>query len=326
MSRAHRILTPALAAALLVTVLGSAPSSAQPAAPSPASPVGKFVPSSGVLFGAAVATRGGDSRSEAVSRLEGSARRKFDVHRVYDSWADRQPSALLTWSANGGRIPILSIKPRRHGNPVTWSRIASGAEDAQIRAHADGLKRFNKPVFLAFHHEPENDREWGTPAQFAAAYRHYVSVVRSRGANNVAFVWIMMASSFTRWHPVAESYYPGNSYVDWIGGDGYNWFGTRPGKEWRSFADTFTDFKDFGVTKGKPLMIAEVGSLEDRNTPGRKAAWLNDATETIRSWPSIKAMSYFHSPVIYPWWVDSSASATAAFASMGSRLRAVRAD
>lgn len=325
MSLVHTLLTPTLAAGVLLAGFGAAPPArpAPLAATSAATTGDKLVPRSGVLFGAAVARRDGDSRKETVTRLEARVHRKFDVQRLYDTWMDRQPGGLTTWTAAQGRTPVLSIKPVRGRAPVTWARIASGAEDSQIRAQADGLKRLNSPLFLAFHHEPENDQKWGTPAQYRAAYQHYVDVFRSRGASNVVFVWILMAGSFSGSHSKAESYYPGDSYVDWIGADGYNWYGAKRGKQWRSFADTFSNFRKFGDSRGKPLMIAEFATLEDQKDPGRKAAWLDDATNTIRSWPSLKAVSYFHSPIRYPWWVDSSATSTAAFAKMGSRLRAV---
>ncbi len=327
MSRLHTLITPVLAAGVLLAGLGTVPepTPARLVAAPAAGDAGKLVPASGVLFGAAVAPRNGDSRREVFTGLEASAHRPFDLQRLYDSWTDHQPDALTAWTAAQGRIPLLSIKAARGRTAVSWARIASGAEDAQIRAQADGLKGLHSQLFLAFHHEPENDRASGTPAQYAAAYRHYVNVFRSRGATNVVFVWIMMAGSFSGSHSKALAYYPGDAYVDWIAADGYNWYGAKRGKQWRSFADTFIDFKRFGDAHGKPLMIAEFATLEDRHDPGRKAAWLNDATATIRSWPSLKAVSYFHSPIRYPWWVDTSASSTAAFATMGARLRAVPA-
>ena len=60
--------------------------------------------------------------------------------------------------------------PRSRG-----ATIASGAEDAAIIARADAIKAFGYPMYLAFHHEPEDDlATFGTPADYAAAFRHIV--------------------------------------------------------------------------------------------------------------------------------------------------------
>ena len=80
------------------------------------------------------------------------------------------------------------------GNPAAgWSAIANGSQDATIVAHADAIKSFGHPMYLAFHHEPENDLDtYGTPAEYAAAFRHVVDVFRARGVTNVAYVWNMI--------------------------------------------------------------------------------------------------------------------------------------
>ena len=35
------------------------------------------------------------------------------------------------------------------------------------------------------------------------------------------------------------SYYPGDSYIDIVGSDGYNWFPGRDGSDWVPFATIF---------------------------------------------------------------------------------------
>jgi hypothetical protein len=284
----------------------------------PASAATSGLPRTGALFGAAVSTRPGQDVRTGVTDLESHLGRRMDVHRLYDSWDDPQPNALAAWDATSGRTPVLSIKAQRHnGSVVPWASIAAGREDAAIRAQANGLKRLNVPLFLALHHEPENDARNGTPASYIGAWRHYVSVFRALHVTNVKFTWIMMASSFGQGARKAASYYPGDSYIDVVGGDGYNWYGTQPGKRWRSLADALAPFYAWGTAHHKPLMVAEWGTLEDRAVPGRKAQWLADAAASLKRMPAIKVVCYFHAPVVYPWWVDSSPSALRAFAAMG---------
>lgn len=275
------------------------------------------LPAQGALLGSAVSGRPGIDVKTSVGQLEGSMGRKLDVHRIYDVWDDPQPNSITSWTVANGRTPALSIKAdRRNGSTVRWASIAAGQEDATIRAQARGLKALNAPLFLALHHEPENDPGHGTPAEFVAAWRHYVNVFRAEGASNVSFTWIMMAWSFER-SSIADSFYPGDDVVDILAADGYNWFGTAPDKEWRSLAAALDAFASWSAPHGKPLMVAEYGTLEDPAVPGRKAAWIAEAAAAMKAMPGLKVALYFHAPVEFPWWIDSSPSSVDAFAAMG---------
>jgi beta-mannanase len=61
-----------------------------------------------------------------------------------------------------------------------------------------------------------------TPADFVAAWRRVVDIFREVGAANVSFAWIPVVYPD---HPVTwvdsdiAAYYPGDSYVDWVGAD-----------------------------------------------------------------------------------------------------------
>ncbi len=295
-----------------------------------------LVPEKGAHFGVWAKPRSGETVQTALTGLEADSGRKFAMHRVYGNWDDLQPSSLVEWNVDNGRTPILGIVARRaDGARVRWSSIASGSEDASIVAKARGLKGLDLPIWVVFHHEPEDDADThsavknGTPEEFIAAWRHVVDVFRQEGATNVAFVWNMMAYSFKTGS--AESYYPGDNYVDWAAADGYNWYGcdnTSKGR-WLSFSQIFESFRDWGVSHGKPLMLAEWGSIEDPNVAGRKGAWISHAAATVKSWPEIKALSYFHSrpsssqggeggPSTCEWWVDSSTTSLEAFTAMAN--------
>ena len=79
----------------------------------------------------------------------------------------------------------------------------------------------------------------------------------------------------------------------------------------------FQGAHNFAVTKGKPLYIIECGCVEAAT--GAKASWINDAAATIQSWPEVVGFSYNHENTDCSYWADSSASAVAAFTSMGSQ-------
>ena len=122
--------------------------------------------------------------------MESQIGRKFAIDHYYYKWNSPFPTPAQTGPS--ARVGSRSSTGRR--GTGSWSAIANGCQDATIIAHADAFKAFGSPMYLSFHHEPENDLgTYGTPADFAAAFRHIVTVFRSRGVTNVAFVWTMMA-------------------------------------------------------------------------------------------------------------------------------------
>jgi beta-mannanase len=168
-------------------------------------------------------------------------------------------------------------------------------------------------VFLRYSAEMDGsrNRSWiQGPSAFIDAWRRLHRIFRAQGAGNAIWVWCPNASGFT-WGN-AEAYYPGGRFVDWICADGYNWAPGQRGAEWRSFAQIFRDWYEFGVAKDRPLMIGETGAQE--GAPGQKAAWIDQARRQMASrFPAIRAFTWFHSDSDYPWWVDSSPSALEAF-------------
>ncbi len=277
----------------------------------------KLLPSSGVYFGERVEPRGSETTQDAIKREESKVGRKLTIDHQYYNWDAKLPTAQQKWDVDNGRIPFVNWNAGKGGGSVVrWSAIANGSQDAWIQQRADAFKAFGSPIYLTFHHEPENDlSRFGTPADFAAAFRHIVTVFRSRNVTNVAFVWTMMAWTFNpRSGRDAMSYYPGDSYVDFVGADGYSWYPARSGDPWTSFHDIFTDTNSFAIAHGKPWMVVEYGCLEDPAVPGRKAQWFRDSLTTAKTWPSLKALLYFDvnkSP--YNWVTDSTTSSMSGY-------------
>ena len=285
-------------------------------------PPAVLIPTSGAYFGSWVAPRAGESRADAIVRVESQIGRRFAIDHQYYKWDSNFPGAHEAWTVGQGRIPFLNWKAQRqNGQAITWSRIASGAEDAAIIARADAIEAFGVPVYLSLHHEPEDDlATWGTPAEYAAAFRHVVDVFRAQGVDNVAFVWTMMAWTFDpRSGKPIEDYYPGDAHVDLIGSDGYNFYPTKPGSTWNSFQTVFQPTQDFAVRHAKPWMAVEWGAQEDPAVPGRKGQWIIDALATAKTWPELKGLIYFDEIKDgRPWITDSSSSSMAGYAQMGA--------
>jgi hypothetical protein len=319
--RHHRLTRRARSSIAALTLLATAVAptlSAPLASATAASPTypSSLRPSRGAYFGSWVAPRRGETQPEAIRRVERRIGRRFAIDHEYYRWDEPIPTAQQRWDARTGRIPFVNwFAGRTDGSVVAWGAIASGAEDAWIRQRADAFKAFGKPVYLTFHHEPENDLSvHGTPADYAAAFRHVVDVFRSRGVTNVAFVWTMMSWTFdprSGRDPIA--YYPGDAYVDFVGSDGYNWYPGKAGARWASFKAIYRPTLDFARAHRKPVIAVEYGVQEDPRRPGRKARWFRNALAAVESWPRVEALIYFDEARTYPWISDSSRSAMRAY-------------
>ncbi len=278
-------------------------------------PVRSLVPAHGALFGAYAQPTGGYRASDlesAVVSLERTLGRKLAINQLYVRWAAPVPLAVARWDLSLGRIPMISWAGAR------TDLIAAGAYDAQIRARALQLRALRGPVMLRWFGEMDGVQSQAnalSPASFVAAWRHIHNIFTGAGATNVRFVWCPNAYHFGT--GVAQRFYPGHAYVDWIGADGYSWAPRQPGAPWRSFGQIFSAFYRWGRPTGKPLLVGEFGVLERRAS--EKAAWFAQADTELRTrFPAIRAVVYFNSDHRdfgrqFDWRVTTSPSALAAF-------------
>jgi beta-mannanase len=273
--------------------------------PGPAGFNSIMVPNSGALWGTSKFDKG----------WEAQMGRRFDIVHVYHQWSQDFPTAEERALAADGRLLLVNWK-----SPGSWAAVADGSQDAQINATAGRLKAFGKKLFLAFHHEPENDIPGdGQPADYARAFRHVVDVFNRVGADNVIFVWNMMG--FVGGNAdIYPTLYPGDAYVDWIAYDPYNWYGCRPGDKTRSFAEITKPFYDWTAAHApsKPLMLAEYGLGEQPAGAVSKADWFRDELVQLKTTRTrLKALVYFNNLHTCDWRVTSSSASVSAYREVG---------
>jgi len=300
---------------------GASASAASASAASAAGTTTSPSPTAGAGFrlGAHVDRGSAPDAAAAVAGFEDALGRRLDVHRWYSRWDDAQPAGPVADSVARGRTPLLSIWPKRlDGSVVPWSAIASGTVDGDIRRQAAGVAALGVPVYLTLHHEADIAQGWGTPAEFRAAWRHYVEVFRDAGVRDVRWTWVVTPGSFGSAPSTAgaDAFYPGDDVVDRVGLDAYNWFGCAPGKPaaWRSLAEVAGPFRRWAEVRGKQAVLAEFGTAADPADPGRRAAWLTEAVAYLGAWPGLDVASSFEGTGTCPWAVAGSASARAAYA------------
>ncbi|MGW6681345.1 glycoside hydrolase family 26 protein [[Kitasatospora] papulosa] len=293
----------AAVAALLATSCSAAGEEAPASSPSAA----PLVPSEGALLGHYY----GDGTLEETAARIGTTPA---VHLTYYGWDDDWSASEATRDdLSGNRIPLVNWEPF----DVDFDDIIDGSLDATIEKQADGAKALEKPFFLDFAAEMNEEEGWGghDPERYIAAYRHIHDVFDDRGASNVVWVWAPNVTDSAD-APAAMSYYPGDRYVDWTGVDGYNWGTSDPDFAWQSFTDLFRDIYAELAAKGKPIIIGETGSDE---TGGSKAEWIRGIVPGLKEeFPLIKALVWFDVDKERHWQINSSPATLAAYRRMAS--------
>jgi hypothetical protein len=272
-----------------------------------------LVPRHGALFGAFV-NRSGDAWA-SVAEFQHTLGYRLTIVHHYRPWSITSYRIDRTAMAHR-QVPMISWSP---GGTTTAAAIVSGSQDRLIARTARDMKRLHKKLFVRLAYEmdqpPGHPRYIGKPRQTVRAWRHVVRIFHRVGAKNARFVWCAIAANFKAGH--AQAYYPGDRWVNWIAADGYNWY---PAKHaWAGYRSIFSSFYHWAKRHGKPLMIAETGSMEDPHAAGRKAHWLTRARKWVHAHGHIKALVYFDSvsPEGYDFRVQTSGSSFKAFRRWG---------
>jgi mannan endo-1,4-beta-mannosidase len=163
------------------------------------------------------------------------------------------------------------------------------------------------------------------PQLYVNAWRRMVDRFRAAGATNVRWVWNPntgnplaapgAGSSHWNWY---ANYFPGDSYVDFVGAHGYNGpnvFNTPS----HTFTDLFSGIDADYMLKdlkqrypGKPIILGEIGAEET----GDKGAWIRDAYTNMLKDPQVVGAVWFNMNKEADWRVSSSQSAANAYRAM----------
>jgi mannan endo-1,4-beta-mannosidase len=189
-----------------------------------------------------------------------------DVLISYSSWLEPFQTNFATTAAKHGAVPLVQINPFG----VSLAKIASGTYDNYLIAYARAVRTYLHPVILSFGHEMNgNWYPWGnthtSPRVFVAAWRHIVTVFRETGARNVTWLWTVNIMQ-TGGIPSPAVWWPGDSYVTWVGLDGYYY---QPSWTFSSlFGPTIAAIRQLTPD---PILIAETGAAADTNQPSKIA-------------------------------------------------------
>ena len=241
-------------------------------------------------------------------------------------WGEQSfPKANLQIIARHNAVPLVFWSPwdrpyKEGAGPDKYSlpRIIAGEHDAYIDRWADAAKEHTAPILVSFCNEmngawfpwsgdhygggkvipASNPERYAGPEIFKQAWRHVVDRVRARGADNV--IWVFHTMDFSMPNDVwnlAEQYYPGADYVDWMG---FSLYGIQfaSDHEWAPFFDLIDwPYKELTLLDPtKPIMLCEWGVGEFPKV-GDKGAWIRDAFRIMSDetkFPRLKAAVFWH--------------------------------
>jgi beta-mannanase len=232
-----------------------------------------------------------------------------------DDWTT-DPNVAADFAA--ARIPLVNWEPYDNSSAgmVNFDDIVSGKYDSYIQKYATAAKAFGKTFFLDFAAEMNADEAWTNhdAAKYIAGWHHVHDIFTTAGATNVVWAWCPNVTDSDGTNNATMSYYPGDTYVDWVGVDGYNWGTSQPGFGWQTFQQVFQDIYPLLAAKNKPILIGEMASDE---VGGSKAQWITDIVPTLKtSFPMIKAFVWFDVKKERSWQLNSSASSLTAYSQM----------
>ena len=234
------------------------------------------------------------------------------IWTVWSAWGNPDskafPSGMVKQIKARGSVPMVFWEPvQRQGlctDHARFKKIKNGKFDGYVKSWARAAKKTKTKILVRFAHEI-NGRyfPWtvgtcgNTVKDYKAAWKRVHNLVRNKvGAKNVKFVWTVAKKSSTGSNPY-KRFYPGNSYVQFVGFSSFNWGsqgtwlpmvkGVKPVMKW---------FKQF---TSKPVIIAELGSNQnggpENDTSVDKPDWIrNGYVATYKTYPQIKAIVYLN--------------------------------
>lgn len=275
----------------------------------------------------------GKSLRELVE-VQDKLQHKFDIVLCYSNvYEDYEPNKIYNtlsrlWD-NGSVVELTLqtqlIDPLNESNMVY--DILDGKYDAFLHDYAADVARFDHPVLFRPFNEMNGDwcnysAYWTArdSSTYVELYRYIYDIFEEEGANDhTLWVWNPNEKSFPDfcWNS-ADSYYPGDEYVDIVGLTGYNTGDYYDGEIWRSFDEIYAPlYAKTAPQYEQPLMITEFACS---SYGGDKAAWTKNMFDRLGDYPRIKAAVWWDSAdkdeknnIARPYYIDNDKNALAIF-------------
>lgn len=258
-----------------------------------------------------------------VSHFENLAGKKLVWLNFQSDWFNgiKFPAESVKNIWKHGAIPSIRMLPwstyDKFDKTYSLKKIVDGKFEKELRKWAKELKKIDIPVLIGFAGEPNGDWfPWSGvlngggkttgygdkkladgPELYRDAYRYIIELFKDEGALKVT--WIFHVNSVgapdEEWNNI-KNYYPGDSYIDWIGISAYG--AQRWGESYQRFVDIMQPGYDelLKLSGDKPIAILEFG-VADYLPNVNKALWIQSALYTVQQpeFSRIKAVGWWNS-------------------------------
>ena len=262
----------------------------------------KWEPESGVLYGRTL--KGGTLPSGRYGAVNADEMTNESVISHYYSLNDSY--TLEYWSylygptlADGEHAFLVYLNSPNEG--ADCESVVSGSYDSKLVETFNYLSTLSCPVFLRIGGEMNVWGNMPAAADYKAAYNHIGALARTY-ASNVALVFSPNYSAATGVD--MDSFYPGDTYVDWIGTSlYYNRYANNGDTRWPEFygvgvyGDAMLNVQqtvNLAMLHAKPIIITEGGPSNTCNGTDN-SAWAAERMEKAYSfltmvYPQIKCI------------------------------------
>jgi len=228
-----------------------------------------------------------------------------NVAVYYSGWYEPFQSHFAAELSARGAVPLVQMDP----SGIDLAAIAHGRYNSYLASYAQSVRTFGRPVIISFGHEMNgNWYSWGKdktpPAVFVAAWRHLVTVFRAWGAFNVTWLWAVNSLAGGPGQAASpQPWWPGASYVDWVGIDGYYYY---PAESFATlFGGTISAVRRF---TRDPVLITETGVAPEAGQAAKIPGLFAGARAA-----GILGIVLFDAGGYRDWRIDSDPAALAAF-------------
>ncbi len=218
------------------------------------------------LFGVYYGNQGW--KMDQVRAMEAWQGKRHAVVNLFTDWCNRSKNIDNLFKQQlpniwaSGNVPVVSWEPYLCSPSATptnvAARAAAGEYDAYLNTWADRMKAFiagpdgslgttdDRRAYIRLAHEMNgNWYPWSattgnsSTAHYTLMWQRVRGVFWQKGLNSDSLQWIWAVNHEDVGSVPAESYYPGDEYVDWIGIDGYNWGSSQSWSAWRTPQEIF---------------------------------------------------------------------------------------
>lgn len=270
-----------------------------------------------------------------VHNMEAWQGKRHAVLTMFTNWCNQNQTLDNLFNQQlpaiwkNGNVPMITWQPflcSSSSTPATIDvQIAAGQYDSYIGSWARRLKTFlsgpdtaygtadDRRVYIRLAHEMNgNWYPWSasvgnsTPSDYIAMWRHVKAIFDRNGLDGTHVQWLWCANATDAGAYVAEQYYPGDTYVNWIAVDGYNWGTSQTWSAWQTASQVFGSMINrLRAISSRPLAITEVASTTSTSTGtsiATKSQWISDLFAYVTA-NNVKMLSWFNQDKETDWAV-----------------------